>query len=232
MREPLGGTRRAGEPRVPQAHYIRMAEPRVTLPESTPPTETVCALITVALGVYLIGLVLSMMGNTISGGSPLVTTIKTRLFAPWMVPAWLDLGFDYRLTYGLDDDADHFIEVRPFADPPAVSAIQVPAGQTGERARRWRRLARAVVSLADDPDRESLLATAIGRGLMDEAQSDDVLVRVMRQPLPERTGGSPPPQEAFVARVRLVDGQPQLIRQTPRGEVAPLVRPVNGESAQ
>ena len=201
-----------------------MADSRSTASEPSPPSETVCAAVTVALAVYLVGVVLSMMANTISGGSPLVTTIKNRLFAPWMVPAWLDLGFDYRLTYGLDDDADHLIEVRPFAAPGSAAAIRLPAGQTGEQARRWHRLAHAVVSLADDPDRESILPTAIGMGLMKEAQSDDLLVRIMRQPLPERTGLPAPPQQAFAARVRLVDGQPQLIRQEPRGEVAPVVR--------
>jgi hypothetical protein len=208
-----------------------MTDPRPAPPEPSPPSETVCAAVTVALGVYLVGLVLSMLGNTISGGSPLVTTIKNRLFAPWMVPAWLDLGFDYRLTYGLEDDADHAIEVRPFAGPQAATVIQLPAGQTGERARRWRRLARSVVALADDSDRESLLPTAIATGLMAEAASDDVLVRIVRQPLPERTGSRAAPQQAFAARVRLVDGEPQLIRQEPRGEVAPVVGPPAEEAA-
>ena len=208
-----------------------MTDPRPTSPEPSPPSETVCAAVTVALGIYLVGLVLSMLGNTVSGGSPLVTTIKSRLFAPWMVPMWLDLGFDYRLTYGLGEDADHLIEVRPVGAAGSAAAIQLPAGQTGEQARRWRRLARAVVSAADDPDREALLPTAIGLGLMDHIERDDVFVRVMRQPLPERTGSPAPPQQAYATRVRVVDGEPQLIRQEPRGEVAPVVRPANEEGA-
>lgn len=208
-----------------------MPAPRSTSPEPSPPSETVCAAVTVALGIHLVGLVLSMLGNTISGGSPLVTTIKNRLFAPWMVPMWLDLGFDYRLTYGLDDDADHTIEVRPFGVSQSAAVIQLPASQTGEQARRWRRLARGVVAAADDPDRESLLPTAIGLGLRDEVESDDLLVRIMRQPLPERMGSPPPPQQAYAARVRMIDGEPQLIRQEPRGEVAPVVRPADGEVA-
>lgn len=208
-----------------------MPAQRSTSPEPSPPSETVCAAVTVALGIYLVGLVLSMLGNTVSGGSPLVTTIKSRLFAPWMVPMWLDLGFDYRLTYGLGEDADHLIEVRPVGAVGSAAVIRLPAGQTGEQARRWRRLARAVVAAADDPDRESLLPTAIGLGLMDDIERDDVFVRVMRQPLPERTGSPAPPQQASTARVRLVDGEPQLIRQEPRGEVAPVVRPANEERA-
>ncbi len=208
-----------------------MTDPRPASPEPSPPSETVCAAVTATLGIYLVGLVLSMLGNTISGGSPLVTTIKNRLFAPWMVPAWLDLGFDYRLTYGLAEDADHSIEVRPFAAPRSATVIQLPAGQTGEQARRWRRLARGVVAVADDPDRESLLPTAIATGLMTEAAGDDVLVGVMRQPLPERTGSPAAPQQAYAARVRLIEGEPQLIRQEPRGEVAPVVKPAAEEPA-
>ncbi len=208
-----------------------MTDPRPTSPEPSAPSETVCAAVTVALGIYLVGLVLSMLGNTVSGGSPLVTTLKSRLFAPWMVPMWLDLGFDYRLTYGLDEDTDHVIEVWPFGTPQAATRIRLPAGQTGEQPQRWRRLARAVVAAADDPDREALLPTAISLGLMDDIEHEDVFFQIMRQPLSERTGSHAPPMQAYAARVRLVDGEPQLIRQEPRGGVAPVVRPANAEGA-
>ena len=29
-----------------------------------------------------------------------------------MVPPWLDLGFDYQLTYGMGEDADHSLDIR------------------------------------------------------------------------------------------------------------------------
>lgn len=196
----------------------------------SPPSETTCAAVTVALATYLIGLVLSMVGNTGSGGSTLVMTIKNRLFSPWMVSAWLDLGFDYRLTHGLDDDARHHFEVRPYGAPTA-EPIRVPGDRSGESAARWRRLAKAVVAANDDPDRAALLPTAIGIGMMAKAESDDVLVRVVRQPPPDRTGPPVATQQAFAARIRLVAGQPQLIRQEPKGEVAPVVpHPDSGDA--
>lgn len=202
-------------------------------PHSQPPklpSETLCAAVTAGLGLYLVGLVLSMLANTGSGGSPLVTTITSRLFSPWMVPAWLDLGFDYRLTHGVEEDADHEIAVRAFGDRSS-DALLLPGDRSGERARRWRRLARNAVAVTDDLDRAALLPTAIGTGMMDEAGTDDVFVRVVRRLPPERNAPPAPPQQAFAGRVRLVDGLPQLIRQEPKGEVAPLVpRPAAEET--
>jgi hypothetical protein len=180
----------------------------------------------VALAVYLVGLVLSIVGNTGSGSSAVVRTIKSRLFSPWMVPPWLDLGFDYRLTYGGDEDGDFSVEVRPQGDGKAAT-VRLPGRLTGERAARWRRLARSIA--VEDTDRDGLLAAAVGRGMFDD-------VRVLRTPLVDRGGPSLAPVQASSARVRMVDGELQLIRTEPRGEVAPLVRadasgdPSNGET--
>lgn len=200
-----------------------MSLPRPNGPSSSPPSETTRAAITVALAAYLVGLVLSILGNTGSGPSTLVTTIKSRLFSPWLVPAWLDLGFDYRLTHGLDEDADHLIEVRRHDAPRGVEPLRLPGDRTGEQAARWRRLARATGAFSADADREAILPTAIGAGLFTAAGGDDVVVRVLRLPVPERGAAPLPEQQATAARVRLVDGQPQLLRQVPRGELAPVL---------
>jgi hypothetical protein len=78
-----------------------------------------------------------------------------------MTPPWLDLGYDTKLTYGLPDDADHRIEVRRQGAPATARPLVLPAdGMRGERARRWRRLARAAVIAEQDPDREALLPAA------------------------------------------------------------------------
>lgn len=190
------------------------------------PSPLTQAVVTVALAVVLLGVVLSIIGNTGSGSSAVVRTIKSRLFAPWMVPPWLDLGFDYRLTYGGEEDGDFSVEVKRQGD--AKAAITVPGRLTGERAARWRRLARAIA--LEDADRDGLLAAAMGRGMFDEMGSQDLVVRVLRMPLTDR--GSPPtvPVQASSARVRMVGGDLQLIRAEPRGEVAPLVRPGAGGS--
>ncbi|MCS5678924.1 MAG: hypothetical protein NZ603_03410, partial [Acidimicrobiales bacterium] len=83
------------------------------------------------------------MGNSVSGSSALVRTLKGRLFSPWLAPAWLDLGFDHPLTYGRPEDADHLIDIRVSggAAGPAET-LRLPGTRQGERAARWRRLAR------------------------------------------------------------------------------------------
>jgi hypothetical protein len=188
---------------------------------STPSPVTQAA-VTVALAIYLLGLVLSIVGNTGSGSSAVVRTIKSRLFSPWMVPPWLDLGFDYRLTYGSDEDGDFSVEVRRQGDGKAAP-VRLPGRLSGERAARWRRLARSIA--VEDTDRDGLLAAAVGRGMFDEVGAEDVNVRVLRTPLVDRGGPPSAPVQAFSARVRMVGGELQLIRAEPRGEVAPLVQP-------
>jgi len=190
--------------------------------DSKTPSPVTQAAVTVALAVLLLGLVLSIAGNTGSGSSAVVRTIKSRLFAPWMVPPWLDLGFEYRLTHGSDEDGDFRIEVRRQGDAK-TSPVRLPGRLTGERAARWRRLARSIA--LEDADRDGLLAAAFGRGMFDEVGAEDVTVRVLRTPLADRGGLPTAPVQASSARVRMVGGELQLIRAEPRGEVAPLVRP-------
>jgi hypothetical protein len=190
--------------------------------DSKTPSPATQAAVTVALAVFLLGLVLSIVGNTGSGSSAVVRTIKSRLFSPWMVPPWLDLGFDYRLTYGSDEDGAFSVEVRRQGDGKAAP-VRLPGRLTGERAARWRRLARSIA--LEDADRDGLLAAAVGRGMFDEVGAEDVTVRVLRTPLVDRDGPPTAPVQASSARVRMVGGELQLIRAEPRGEVAPLVRP-------
>jgi hypothetical protein len=193
---------------------------------STVPSDAVRAAVTVALGVYLVGLLLTVLGNSSSGSSALVRTIKGRLFAPWLVPAWLDLGFEHHLTHGVPEDADHSLEIRP-TDPmrSAAAVMRLPDAARGERAARSRRLARAIaMGGAGDP---AVLVAAVGRGAFAALGVQDVSVRVLRRSLPER-GAVPDDGElrqVYAARVRLVDGELQLLPSEPRGEVAPLVRP-------
>ena len=196
--------------------------PMNTSSDSKTPSPVTQAAVTVALAVLLLGLVLSIAGNTGSGSSAVVRTIKSRLFAPWMVPPWLDLGFEYRLTHGSDEDGDFRIEVRRQGDGKAAP-VRLPGRLTGERAARWRRLARSIA--VEDADRDGLLAAAFGRGMFDEVGAEDVTVRVLRTPLVDRGGPPTAPVQASSARVRMVGAELQLLRAEPRGEVAPLVRP-------
>jgi len=192
-------------------------------------SDTVQAAVTVALAVYLFGLGLSIAGNSVSGASALVRTIKGRLFAPWMQPAWLDLGFDHPLTYGTPEDGDHLIERRGF---DGQETVRLPGSRTGERAARWRRLARRIAAAVAD-DGAAPLAAGVGRGGFDRGAADDVIVRVLRTPLAERSSPPAPPRlvSVYAARVRLVEDELQLIElggEAKRGELAPVIRPPAG----
>lgn len=194
-------------------------------------SERTMAVASVAIAFYLVGLVLTIAGNSVSGSSALVRTIKQRLFSPWMGPAWLDLGFDHPLTYGVPEDADHGIEIRRFekrGDGATGGPLRLPGDRTGERAARWRRLARRIASSSID-ETAVPLAAAVGQGGFDAVDAADVAVRVVRWPLEERqTSPQPPrPVKPYEARVRLVDGEIQLIElggEAKRGELAPVLR--------
>jgi hypothetical protein len=195
---------------------------------AAPTSEAVRAAVTVMLGLYFVGLALCVAGNSASGSSALVRTVKSRLFSPWMTPPWLDLGYDTKLTYGLPDDADHHIEVRRQG---AARPLVLPAAEMrGERARRWRRLARAAVIAEQDPDREALLPAAIGAGLFDDIGGEDLALRILREVRPARAevamagAGQPRFEQAYAARVRRVDGELQLMKNEPKEELAPVVR--------
>ena len=183
-----------------------------------------CAAITVGLCVYLCGLLLSIVGNTGSGSSAVVRVVKSRLFAAWLVPAWLDLGFEHRLTWGVPEDADHALEIRGQSGnrPP----LRLPGPTGGERAARWRRLARSIASDAEGGENAAILATAVAAGSFDDLGTEDVRLRVLRSPVADRTTGTAPPvEQAYAARVRRIAGDLQLIKDEPRGEVAPLSQP-------
>ncbi len=196
-----------------------------------PPSETVRAGLTVALGLYLVGLLLCVAGNSASGRSALIRTIHGKLFSPWMTPPWLDLGYDTRLTHAAPEDGDHWFEIRRL-DAPATKAIVLPGPtMSGERAARWRRLARATAVSEADPDREALLPAAVGAGAFAPWNTRDLSLAVMRHLPPDRgdvlagqADVSGRDDEAYAARVRLVDGEVQLIKSTPSVELAPLLK--------
>ncbi len=197
-----------------------------------PPSETARAVLTVALGLYLVGLALCVAGHSSSGSSALVRTIHGRLFAPWMTLPWLDLGYDTRLTHAAPEDGDHSFELRRL-DAPAASETVVLPGPTmrGERAARWRRLARATAVSEANPDREALLPAAVGAGAFGPWSTSDVSLSVIRHLPPDRSDVLSGQADvagrrdrAYAARVRNVGGEVQLITSTLRNELAPLVK--------
>lgn len=196
-----------------------------------PVPDAVRAAVTVGLAALIVGLVLSTAANSGSGASPLVRTIKERLFAPWLAPAWLDLGFEHPLTYGLPEDGDHVLEIRRRKEEGGAATTRAfPGPLRGERAARWRRLARAVATAtAQENDDGPRLAAALGAGSFARLGADDVTVRILRWTVPERNVAPPAtPAEIYSARIRRVGDDLQLIKAEPEGEVAPLLRPDRG----
>jgi hypothetical protein len=187
------------------------------------PSEAVRAGVTVGVVALLLGIGLAIATNSLSGSSALLGTVKSRLFSPWLVPAWLDLGWDYRLTYGLAEDADHEIEIAGHGSESG--AVSLPADRGGERAARWRRLARTIAVGGLDGD-GGVVAAGVGRGGFALTGTTDVDVRVVRIPQPDRDAAvDAEVEQVYAARVRRAGDDIQLIRDEPRGELAPLVRP-------
>lgn len=179
---------------------------------------------TLLIALYLAGLALTVAGNTASGTSNLVDGLKTRLFSPWMVPAWLDLGFDTRLTYGLPEDGDHHLEVSTVGAAPRV--LRLPgAGERSERASRWRRMARAAALAEEGDEQAGVLPAAIGAGVFTLAGGSDLMVRIVRTVPPDYAAATVAPsgtQMVAEARVRRIDGEVQMIPVKPAEELAPL----------
>jgi hypothetical protein len=193
---------------------------------SSLPAGWLRSLVSVAIATYLVGLGLTLLANTDAGTSRLVRTIKGRLFSPWLVPAWLDLGFAQPLTYGEPDDADQRIEIAPHGRAPErATPLVMPGELRGERAARWRRLARAIASPRTTEEDAADLAAAVAAWSFPGLGCEDVDLRVMRSGRPDRTepGSVPADERAFAARVRRVAGDLQLLKAEPRGEVAPPV---------
>lgn len=194
--------------------------------ETAAPSAPARRLVSTAIVCYLAGLLLTMLANTDAGTSRLVRTLKARLFSPWMVPAWLDLGFATPLTYGEPADADHRIEIGPHGGQPGTPpAVVLPGELRGERAARWRRLARAIASAETAEEDAADLAAAVAAWSFARLGCADVDLRVMRSARPGRAepAASVADERAFAARVRRVADELHLLKVEPRGEVAPLV---------
>jgi hypothetical protein len=206
--------------------------PPTTQPPKPTPSETVRAVVTCGLVLYLAGLFLALVGNTSSGTSALVRTIKSRIYAPLLVPAWLDLGFDNHMTWGTPADADHALVIGRKDEAAAGTTLRFPAAAGGgERAARWRRLARTIAAGEVAGEAPAVLATAAAAGTFATLGTTDVSLMVERTAPVARDAAVPPrPEAAYRARVRRVGDDPQsgdiqLVKVEDRSEVAPLARP-------
>ena len=203
-------------------------------PAAGMPGDTLRAVATAALVLYLVGLGLCVSTNTSSGTSALLGGIKERLFAPWMVPAWLDLGHDRHLTYGIPEDGDYHVEIVPRG--AGARTIRLPeARDRSGRAARLRRLARAWATAEEEGDEVAgPLAEAIGAAALDLAGAGDVVVRVKRTLIPDHASAAAGPtvESVVSGRARVVgdgdDAELEWIPLPPAEELAPLVERPEG----
>lgn len=207
---------------------------RSPVPPATPPAESGDAerlgdqgrtVATVAIGFVLLGLAFGIAAHSASGASALVRVITGRLFSPLLVPPWLAVGHDTRLTYGLPEDADHHVEVSPRG--AGDRAVRLPAaGDRSGRASRWRRLARAA-ALAEEEggDRAGTLAIAVGAGMPALVGADDVVVRFGRVVPPEYgfPATAATAETVHTGRARRLGDEIQWIPAPAAEELAPLV---------
>jgi hypothetical protein len=202
------------------------------VPSASLPSEGFRGFVSIALTLYLLGFTLTVACNSSSGSSTLLRTVKSKLFSPWMVPLWLDIGFDERLTYGQIDDADYLIMVEPWESSGEDMSIRLPAkGASGVAAARWRQLASWLEPGMVPEDVAGLLPSAMAENLFDDVGAEDVRVRTMRVVLTDREefsaedAAEPQYAPVAVARVRRVAGSVQLLPVEQERDVAPVVTP-------
>ena len=182
------------------------------------------SLATLVLVVYLMGLGLSVACNSGSGSSLLLGVVKERLFSFWNIPPWLDLGFDYSFTYGQQADATHRLELRAYGDTEWMT-VSRPSVRGGESI-RWQRLLRSVIASEEDLTREGLLPVGFSEAAFAACESNDIDLRILVLPRPERQSpiNAPAPIVLYQARIRRVaDNDIQLIKSESRQEMAPVV---------
>ena len=127
---------------------------------------------TVFLAIYFTGLGLTVACNTSSGSSLLLSVVKGKLFSFWLVPPWLDLGFDYFFAYGQQADAAHYLELREHGKENWIKPSWVDGNYL--QSIRWQRLLRSVVASEEEAGREGLLPAGFSEAAFAMCESDDI----------------------------------------------------------
>ena len=179
---------------------------------------------TVFLAIYFTALGLTVACNTSSGSSLLLSVVKGKLFSFWLVPPWLDLGFDYPLAYGQQSDAAHYLELREHGKENWIKLSGIDENHS--QSIRWQRLLRSVVASEEEAGREGLLPAGFSEAAFSLCESDDIVLRIFVQLRPERQLplDNPAPIVLYEARLRrLAGGDIQLIKSEHRREMAPVI---------
>jgi len=105
-------------------------------------------------------------------------------------------------------------------------------------------MAKWMATSVEDPNRESALPSSIGSGMLKQRGVDEVSIAVIRNELFEPTDSRVTNRKNIIsrddvhvetvysARMRLVSGEPQLIKNEVRRDVAPLVNPAKTNASE
>jgi hypothetical protein len=105
-----------------------------------------------------------------------------------------------------------------------------PSVRTGESI-RWQRLLRSAIASEEDLTREGILPAGFSKAAFTVCESDDIDLRILVLPRPERQApiNAPTPIVLYQARIRRIDDNDiQLIKSESRREMAPVVSQEGG----
>ncbi|MBX7071820.1 MAG: hypothetical protein K1X71_01620 [Pirellulales bacterium] len=164
--------------------------------------------------------------------SPLTSRVANlSILAEYRRLLHIDSAYAFPLTRADEFDIDYVIEALVTLPTGEAQTLLMPDSSiAGERARHWRMLGQYMALYLEDADRESLLATGIGQGLIARYDAKDVDLKLKAHYLQDRGGylQKPDPnrddlwRDRYEARIWMSGGAPRLLKKENRGEAAPV----------
>ena len=186
------------------------------------------------LFIHIFAISLALVANSTTTPSPLLFNIRQALLGH-LYWTWTDVGFGYGFT-GTELDMPHSVDaVVSYSDGSSETVPIEPDGTSGLRHDRYVNLAARFAAMLQNPERESLLPSMLGGGLLRQHQAvnqeltaTDAIIRSRAHPpvdLVRYQAGikDPPPAEVlYRARVRLIENEGRVVEKfESRGQVAP-----------
>ena len=198
------------------------------------PPQGVRTAASLLLFIHIFAIGLALIANSTTTPSPLLFNIRQALLGH-LYWTWTDVGFGYRFT-GTELDMPHSVDaVVSYSDGSSETVSVEPDGASGLRHDRYVNLAATFAAMLENAERESLLPSMLGGGLLRQLQTSnqepaatDAIIRCRAHPpldLIRFQAGikDPPPAEVlYRARVRLIENQGRVVEKfESRGQVAP-----------
>ena len=198
------------------------------------PAQGIRTAASLLLFIHIFAISLALVANSTMTPSPLLFNIRQALLGH-LYWTWTDVGFGYRFT-GTELDMPHSVDaVVSYSDGSSEAVPIEPEGASGIRHDRYVNLATKFAAMLQNAERESLLPSMLGGGLLRQLQTSDpelvttdAIVRCRAHPpldLVRYQAGikdPPPPELLYRARVRLIGNEGRVVEKfESRGQVAP-----------